>query len=50
MCLYELYSKYVLGPNYAKILDIAVFSICESWSSEYILGSKCARILNMARF
>ena len=59
MCLYEQDSIYVLGPKYGKVLYLAGFSICESYtafwirqnmpwqSSEYILGFKYARILNL---
>ena len=62
MCLNKQNSEYTLGPKYAKILNMAGFSICEHYtafwicqnnpwkSSEYILGSKYARILNMVRF
>ena len=53
-------SEYATGSKYAKILNMAGFSLCERYkalricqnmpkqSSEYILGSKYARILNMA--
>ena len=55
-------SEYASGPKYAKVLNVAGFSICERytafwicqnvpWQSyEYILGSKYDRILNMAGF
>ena len=59
MCLYKQDSKYASGPKYAKILNMAGFSVCDRYtafwicqnmpdqSSEYILGSKCGRVLNM---
>ena len=65
MCLNKQDSEYASGPKYAKyakILNMAGFSICERYtafwicqnmprqSSEYILGSKYIRILNIAGF
>ena len=60
MCLYKQDSEYASGPKYAKILNMAGFSICERYtafwicqkmpwqSSEYVLDSKYVRILNNA--
>ena len=62
ICLYEQDSEYTSGPKYAKILNVAGFSICERYtafwicqnmlwqSSKYTLGYEYARILNMAGF
>ena len=62
MRLYKQDFEYASGPKYAKILNMAGFSICERYtafwiwqnmpwpSSECILGSKYARILNMTGF
>ena len=59
MCLYKQDSEYASGPKYAKILNMAGFSVCDRYtafwiwqkmpyqSSEYILGSKYGRVLNM---
>ena len=51
--------KYAKNSQYSKVLNMAVFSICEGYaafwicqniplqSSEYILGSKYAKALNI---
>ena len=33
MCLYKQDSEYTSGPKYAKILNMAGFSICESYTA-----------------
>ena len=46
-------TEYASDPEYAKILNMAGFWICQNmpWqSSEYILGSKCTKILNTKGF
>ena len=55
ICLNEQHSEYAWGPKYAKVLNVAGFSMCErytaSWrcqfmpwhSSEYISGSKYSK-------
>ena len=60
MCLNKQDFEYAFSPKYAKILNVAGFSIYERYaafwicqnmhwqSSEYILGSKYVRILNVA--
>ena len=62
MCLIKQDSEYAWGPKYARIMNMAGFSICELYAAlwlsqnipsqnyEYILASQYARILTIIVF
>ena len=33
ICLNELHSEYAWGPKYAKVLNVAGFSMCERYTA-----------------